>query len=179
MNMRKITSKTVLGRCLASCLALCTMGGLLMSIPATAATITANVNANISGAIAASASSGLAFGDVSPGISAGTVTIDVSGFRSSAGGVTLGLSSPFSPAIFLVSGTPSSSYAITSPGTLSLSNGIGNFMTVDGFATSPNGTGLLDSSGTQTLKVGGTLHVNANQPGGSYTGVLAMTIVYN
>lgn len=150
-----------------------------LSPAAGAATITANVAAIISGSIAATASTGLSFGDVSPGVTAGAVTIDTAGFRSSIGGVTLGMSTPASPAIFQVTGTPSSTYVVTSPSSLSLANGSGNFMTVDSFTSNPSGAaGLLDAGGTQTLSVGGTLHVGANQPGGTYSGVLAMTIVY-
>lgn len=152
---------------------------LVGSAPVMAATITANVSANITGGIAGNASTGLSFGDVSPGISPGSVTVDISGFRTSVGGVTLGMSNPASPAIFQVTGTPSSTYSITSPVSLSLTDGAGNFMTVDNFTSSPSGTGgLLDAGGSQTLTVGGTLHVGANQSGGTYTGVLGLTIVY-
>lgn len=153
--------------------------GLIASVPVSATNITARVDANITGAIAASATTGLSFGDVSPGITPGAVTIDTTGFRTSVGGATLGLGSPVSPAIFQITGTPNSSYVITAPAAMSLSNGSSNFMTVDSFTSNPDGTGLLDAGGGQTLSVGGTLHLDANQPGGSYSGVLEMTIVYN
>ena len=153
--------------------------GLAVSTPVHAITITANVDANISGAIAASASTGLSFGDVSPGITPGAVTVDTSGFRTSVGGVILGKTRPASPAIFQVTGTPNSSYVITAPVSMSLSNGSGNYMTVDSFTSTPSGAGLLDAGGAQTLTVGGTLRMDANQPGGIYSGVLAMTIIYN
>jgi hypothetical protein len=151
----------------------------IWSEPTMAATITANVSANITGGIAGTASTGLSFGDVSPGTSPGSVTVDISGFRTSVGGVSLGMSRPASPAIFQVTGIPSYTYSITSPTSLSLTDGSGNYMTVNNFTSSPSGSGgLLDAGGSQTLTVGGTLHVDANQPGGSYTGVLAMTIIY-
>jgi len=152
---------------------------LIGSAPVRAVTITATVSANITGGIAGNASTGLSFGDVSPGTSPGSVTVDISGFRTSVGGVSLGMSTPATPAIFQVTGTPSSTYTITAPTSLSLTDGAGNFMMVDNFTSSPSGTGgLLDAGGSQSLTVGGTLHVGANQPGGSYTGVLGMTIVY-
>jgi len=147
--------------------------------PATAANITANVSATISGGISGNASTGLSFGDVSPGISPGSVTVNLSGFRTSIGGVTLGMSRPASPAIFQVTGTPSRTYSIISPVAVYLTDGAGNYMLVNNFTSSPSGSGgLLDAGGSQTLTVGGTLNVGANQPGGSYFGVLAMTIVY-
>lgn len=153
--------------------------GSSWSLTAAAGTLTANVSANITGGIAGIASTGLSFGDVSPGTSPGSVTVDTAGSRTSVGGVTLGMSRPASPAIFQVTGTPGSTYVITSPSFLSLANGTGNFMTVDSFNSNPSGSGgLLDAGGGQMLSVGATLHVGANQPGGNYTGVLAMTIVY-
>lgn len=153
--------------------------GLFTSLPAIASTITASVSATITGGIAGNATTGLSFGDVSPGIAPGSVTVDLSGFRTSIGGVTLGMSKPTSPAIFQITGTPSRAYSITSPISLYLVDGAGNYMLVNNFTTSPTGSGgLLDAGGSQTLTVGGTLHVGANQPGGAYFGVLAMTIVY-
>ena len=155
------------------------VASLAASVPVYAATITANVSATITGGISGNASTGLSFGDVSPGISPGSVTVDLSGFRTSIGGVTLGMSRPTSPAIFQVTGTPSRTYSISAPITLYLVDGAGHYMRVDNFTSNPSGSGgLLDAGGSQTLTVGGTLHVDANQPGGNYFGVLAMTIVY-
>ena len=152
---------------------------LAAPVPAYATTITANVSATITGGISGNASTGLSFGDVSPGISPGSVTVDLSGFRTSIGGVTLGMSMPGNPAIFQVTGTPSRTYSISAPIALYLVDGAGHNMRVDNFTSNPSGSGgLLDAGGSQTLTVGGTLHVDANQPGGNYFGVLAMTIVY-
>ena len=152
---------------------------LAMPMPARATTVTANVSATITGGISGNATTGLSFGDVSPGISPGSVTVDLSGFRTSIGGVTLGMSRPTSPAIFQVTGTPSRTYSISAPIALYLVDGAGHYMRVDNFTSNPSGSGgLLDAGGSQTLTVGGTLHVDANQPGGNYFGVLAMTIVY-
>lgn len=152
---------------------------LASTMPASATTITANVSATITGGITGDASTGLSFGDVSPGISPGSVTVDLSGFRTSIGGVTLGMSKPGSPAIFQVTGTPSRTYSISAPAALFLVDGAGHYMRVDSLTSNPSGSGgLLDAGGSQTLTVGGTLHIDANQPGGNYFGVLAMTIVY-
>ena len=52
-------------------------------------------------------------------------------------------------------------------------------MLVDGFVSSPSGSGILDSTGHQTLTVGATLHVNPNQADGDYTGTFPVTVTYN
>ena len=153
--------------------------GLAAPLSANASSVNANVSATITGGIAGTATTGLSFGDISPGVLPGKVTVDLSGFRTSVGGVTLGLSTPTSPAIFQISGTPSRVYTVTTPGSLYLEDGAGHYMLVNNFTSNPSGSaGLLDAGGSQTLTVGGTLHVDANQPGGDYVGVLAMTVVY-
>ena len=176
--MKQVTRKTT-GFYARTAIVAALVASLFTSMPVTATTITAGVSATITGGIAGNATTGLSFGDVSPGISPGSVTVDLSGFRTSIGGITLGMAKPASPAIFQVTGTPSKTYSITAPTTLYLTDGAGNSMLVDNFISSPTGSGgLLDAGGSQTLTVGGTLHVGANQPSGSYSGVLAMTIVY-
>jgi hypothetical protein len=52
-------------------------------------------------------------------------------------------------------------------------------MEVDQFTSLPSETGRLDNGGRQTLFVGGTLNVNANQLYGDYTGILNVTVEYN
>lgn len=176
--MKQVTGKTT-GFYARTAFAVAAIAGLLVSMPVAATTITAGVSATITGGIAGNATTGLSFGDVSPGISPGSVTVDLSGFRTSIGGVTLGMAKPASPAIFQITGNPSRAYSITSPIALYLTDGAGNHMLVNNFTSSPSGSGgLLDAGGSQTLTVGGTLHVGANQPSGNYSGVLAMTIVY-
>ena len=54
-------------------------------------------------------------------------------------------------------------------------------MTVDNFVSNPSGTGLLSASGSQTVNVGATLNVAANQVAGTYenTTDLKVTVNYN
>ena len=55
-----------------------------------------------------------------------------------------------------------------------------NAMTANSFTTSPSGTGGLLSGGTQTLTLGGTLAVGANQATGTYTSTpVTVTVTYN
>jgi len=53
-------------------------------------------------------------------------------------------------------------------------------MIVDNIITIPESTGTLSENGTQIIKVGATLHVNANQVIGIYKNEngIAITIAY-
>jgi hypothetical protein len=91
--------------------------------------------------------------------------------------VTLGNPGSAGPALFTVTGAAAATYAITLPTSESLT-GPGDPMTLDTFTSDPVGTGLL-TAGTQTLKVGGTLHVGINQTTGDYTTSFNVTVAYN
>jgi hypothetical protein len=58
----------------------------------------------------------------------------------------------------------------------------GSCMIVDSFTRTPDGMFRLDESrnsqGYKMLRLGGTLHVNENQPIGEYSGILNVTISY-
>ena len=122
----------------------------------------------------------LVFGDLTAGATAGTVRIGPGGARSRTGGVTL-LASTFDNASFTVS-TPSGSrnYTIILPGSATLTSGGGFTMTVDTFTSNPSGSGRT-AAGTlmQTLNVGATLHVSANQRPGTYSGTFTVTVIQN
>ena len=120
----------------------------------------------------------LRFGDVFTGPSAGTVILDPSGARSATGGAVLGSLSPVGPATFTVTGAGSAIYAITLPTSITLS-APGGTLIVSPVSSSPNLTGLLTSTGQQTLAVGGTLNVAANQVDGDYAGTFSVTVAYN
>lgn len=144
------------------------------------ATASANANVAIVAAISITRTAHLNFGDVVSGASTGTVVLDASASptRTATGGTTLGNSTTVSSGIYTVTGEGSSTYSITLPSSpVTLTSG-GNNMTIDTFTSSPSGTGQL-SSGTQTLYVGATLNVGANQPTGAYTGTFDVTVTYN
>lgn len=87
-----------------------------------------------------------------------------------------------SAAQFTVSGDPSASYSISLPtnGTVALVNGGGQGMAVNGFSSSPNAAGQLSPvGGTQTIAVGATPSVGANQPPGSYSASFNVSVDYN
>ena len=121
----------------------------------------------------------LAFGQVAAGATSGTAVVTPAGTRSLTGGVTPGSSGGVTSAQFTVSGIPLFTYSIALPGSVVLSSGA-NTMTVNTFTSSPSGTGQIQLIiGTQTLTLGATLQVGANQSSGSYTGTFNVTVVYN
>ncbi|MDH5710368.1 MAG: DUF4402 domain-containing protein [Gammaproteobacteria bacterium] len=144
-----------------------------------AATATATVDANIIMAISMTTRNGLSFGDISAGSTSGTVILTPSGARTATGGTTVNTSTSGNPSTFDVQGEPNASFSITLPVSVILSNSSSQTMTVDNFTSSPSPSGVLDSSGKQTLFVGATLNVSANQPFGSYSGQMSVTVDYN
>jgi hypothetical protein len=131
-------------------------------------------------AISLTKTADLAFGDLNAGVTAGTVRIAPGGARSRTGGVTL-LASTTGNASFTVS-TPSGSrnYSIVLPASATLTSGGGFTMTVNTFQSNPSGSGKTNG-GTlkETLNVGATLQVSANQKPGTYTGTFTVTVVQN
>ena len=111
----------------------------------------------------------------------GTLVMDATGGRTSTLGVTLPVNSG-SPtaAVFHVTGLDGSTFAITLPGTISLSDGASHTMNLGSFVSSPSSTGTL-SGGAADISVGGTLTVAAAQAAGTYTNAagLQVTVNYN
>lgn len=140
---------------------------------------TAPVTARIVSAVNMITLSGLEFGEISASSSPGTIILEPGGARSSTQGATLNSAVPGGPASFEIIGTPSSTYIITLPVAVTLSSSNGQSMQVNRFTSLPSQTGQLDAGGRQTVFVGGTLNVNANQLYGSYSGVMSITVEYN
>lgn len=141
----------------------------------------AETSANIVGPISITKSVDMSFGNVavSPTI-AGTVLLTPASTRTAGGGVTLPvITGTVTAAKFTVSGESGTTYSITLPASISLTNG-GNSMTVDNFTSTPTPTGSL-ATGTEDIFVGGTLNVAAAQASGLYSNVsdLVVTVNYN
>ncbi len=161
-----------------------TVAGLIMTAPARAATATATASGTV---IVAAVN--LAFGSFAPGAGAGSVTVSTSGVRGGTG-VVLTTGAPPSAARFNITGHPNATYAISYGGSSVLTNttGGGNeTMALTRFsdfsaANATSGemtTGTLSPAGTQSLYVGATLSVAANQVAGVYTGTVSATVEYN
>lgn len=162
-------------------------GLILMAIAAknveaqTNATASAETSATIITPIAISKTADLNFGNIVAG-TAGTVTVETNDSRSSTGGVTLPAATPgtFTAAQFTVTGLANATYSITVPSSFNVTSG-SDQMEVNTFVTDPTPTGTLDVTGAQTVKVGATLAVGANQQAGTYvnTADLVITVAYN
>jgi hypothetical protein len=158
--------------------ALAVVSAVAPAAQAASASDTANANATIIDPIAIAKQYDLDFGAAAPGALAGTVVMAPSGSRSSTGGVSLSNLNNGAAASFLVSGQANANYAITLPGSIVL-NGPGlNTMTADTFTSNPSLTGNLGVGGSQTVNVGATLNVAANQVAGSYTGTFVVSVDY-
>lgn len=149
----------------------------------TNATASAETSATIITPIAISKTADLNFGNIVAG-TAGTVTVGTNDSRSSTGGVTLPAATPgtITAAQFAVTGLASATYSITTPSSFNVTRSSGSeTMEVNTFVTDPTPTGTLDGSGAQTVKVGATLEVGANQQAGTYVNAadLVITVAYN
>lgn len=143
---------------------------------------TANTEATIITPIAISKTFDLNFGNIAAGTATGTVTVAPDDGRTSTGDVTLPAATPgtITAAQFDITGLANATYSITVPATFNVT-GAGNPMAVGTFVTDPTPTGTLDGSGEETVKVGATLSVGANQAAGVYTNTtdLQITVAYN
>ena len=144
-----------------------------------AGSVTAPVTARIVSTVNLITLSGMQFGEISASSAPGTIVLEPGGARTSTQGATLNSAVPGGPASFEIIGDPSSTYLIRLPVSVTLSSSNGENMEVNQFTSLPSQTGQLDGGGRQTLFVGGTLNVNANQLYGRYSGVMSVTVEYN
>ena len=154
--------------------------------PACAAVGVASASATVMEPIVVAKMADLSFGRFSTG-AGGTITISTSGVRTASGVVPAADGGSMTAARFVVTGSKDATYSITHGGTTSLSRTSGSeTMVLTKFSdlTAANATTGTATSGTlfngaQSIYVGGTLTVAANQPPGDYTGVLSVAIEYN
>ncbi len=145
-------------------------------------TATATATATVITPISISKTTDMSFGNLAvQSGTGGTVVLAPVGTRTITDGVTLpSTTGPVSAATFTVTGSGTSTYAITLPSlvTLTLSGGVAT-MAASSFTSNPSATGAL-SSGTQDIAVGATLTVAAGQLAGVYTsGSFDVTVNYN
>jgi hypothetical protein len=158
---------------------LLTVSALSFAQPTVSATATAT--GTIIAPIAISKTADMNFGNIVSGAALGTVVLTPAGVRSKTGGVFLpGTAGTVAAASFTVTGAIGFTYAITLPAAATTVTSGGNTMTVDTWTSTPTGTGTL-AGGTQTLNVGGTLHVGASQAAGTYISgtAFSVTVAYN
>jgi hypothetical protein len=145
-------------------------------------TATATATATVITPISISKNADMSFGNLAvQSGTGGTVVLDPAGTRTSTLGVTLpSANGTVTAAAFTVTGSGSSTYAITLPSTVTLTHSGGvETMAASSFTSNPSATGAL-SSGTQDIAVGATLTVAAGQLAGVYTsGNFDVTVNYN
>jgi hypothetical protein len=121
----------------------------------------------------------LDFGDIIPGSTGGTVTVSVTGGRTSTGGVTL-VGASHHPAIFVGQGRRNQMIELSFGSPTIQLTGPGSPMTVSLFVIGevdgslnrnrPGRYRITTRNGNFSFPVGATLSVNANQRAGLYTG---------
>jgi len=118
------------------------------------------------------------FGNIAVSSALGTVVLATDNTRTKSGGVTLPVvGGTVTAAQFTVNGLGTSSFSITLPSTYTITSGA-NTMSIDAFTSTPSGSGIL-VGGTQTVKVGATLHVGASQVAGAYTNGTGFPVIVN
>jgi hypothetical protein len=145
------------------------------------ATASATATATIVTPIAITKTVEMNFGNVAVTSSGGTVVLAPAGTRSTTGGVTLPATvGTVTAASFNVTGQGVYTYAITLPSTdyTITRSGETETMTVNTFTSAPSGTGAL-TAGAQTVTVGATLNVSANQVAGTYTNATGFDVTVN
>ena len=152
---------------------------------AMAATATATSTSTVVTPIAIQKMTDLSFGSFASGSSSGTVTVTPAGVRSFTGGaVTAGGTA--SAAKFDVTGSGTMNYSVTLTNAATLSDGGTNTMAFTRIAdtsasaiTTGDVTSGTLTAGKQSIYVGGSLAVAANQAAGTYTGSITATVDYN
>ena len=161
-------------------LSLVAVASFVVASNSQAAQATANGTAEVMTPIAISKTADLRFGKFSA-LTGGTVVIAPAGTRSATGAVVLSSTNAGGAAAFSVTGDANATYAITLPGSATITHSVDNTktMSIGTFTSNPSGTGTLSGAGSQTVNVGGTLTVGNAQTTGSYTGTFDVSVEYN
>jgi hypothetical protein len=121
------------------------------------------------------------FGNLAASTSAGTVVLTPEGTRTITGGISLiSNTGTVTAASFQVSGEGSYTYSISLPNeTFTLKRTSGSeTMLINNFTSIPSGSGKL-ISGTQTILVGATLNIEADQTIGEYVCETGFNVTVN
>ncbi|MBO2545206.1 DUF4402 domain-containing protein [Salegentibacter sp. BDJ18] len=149
-------------------------GTAFAQVSESTASATANAAADIVSPIAIESSQDLNFGKVANN-AAGTVVVATDSDISTSTLSQIGSITP-TAASFNVTAADGFSYSIALPESVDLTNGTVN-ITVDGFNHDAEGN-TTGTGSEQTVGVGATLNVAANQGTGNYTGTFDVTVTY-
>jgi hypothetical protein len=136
--------------------------------------------------IAITKTADLRFGQFVQPTSAGQIDINASGVVDLTGLTPSGLTaitqlgSGRGAGSFNVTGQANRSYTVALPGSVTLTRISGTETMTVSSVRRTGGTSVraLSATGTDTLGLGGTLGVSANQAVGAYTGTITMTVTY-
>jgi hypothetical protein len=147
------------------------------------ATATATAKATIIAPIAIANALDMNFGNLSvQAETSGTVIIAPTGTRTRTAGVNLpSTTGTFTAASFIIEGASEYAYIITIPNTSYIITNATTHetMTVSAFTSSPSSTGILNLNGSETLNIGATLNVAAEQVPGVYTNATGFDVTVN
>lgn len=125
------------------------------------------------------------FGNLVATAAGGPIVLSTANARTGDAAILLGTQNgTVTAASFTVTGETDFTYGITLPSTFNVSDAVTapdtGTMAVGTFVSSPDATGTL-TAGTETLKVGATITLVANQASGVYTNATDMivTVMYN
>ena len=121
------------------------------------------------------------FGTISGGPNADTIVMDTTGARTVTGtDAQIIATGPGAAGTFTITGEPNQAITVSFSLSATLDDGTGNQMTVDTFTS--NAPAAVAAGGTNSLLVGGTLNIGANQAAGNYsttTGGTPYTVTVN
>ncbi len=143
------------------------------------ASITATMNMRVVNAISVASGVALEFGSFSaPSSGSGLLTVAQSGTIATGGVVTISSGASRSPGTFSVSGEASTLYTFNLPSSVTLTGSSGGTMTAALSFSSGSSSRTLDTAGSETVTINGTLTVPANQTAGTYIGSYSVTVAY-
>ena len=157
--------------------------GIKVCAQETSTSATAKVSATIVSPIVIVKEADLNFGNILAGTDVNVVKIDPENTVPTVDGTTLSSTNrgTVSAAKFSVTGFPHAAYSISVTSSILLTReGGSETLLVDGIVTSPSATGSLSDNGEQTIAVGGTIRVDADQTPGTYVNEngLSVTVSY-
>lgn len=164
--------------------AVCAVGGTAHAQTSTTTSTTASMN--ITQPLQLTKVTDLVFGTIMrPTSGSGNVIIDAqSGNRNvtgNASGVTGGSAATPTRAAFTVSGEAGMNITVTVPGSMTMTRGGADPITVSLNSTMGGGqlSGPTGGTGTAAFGVGGQLAISDSTPPGAYTGTFNVTVAYN
>lgn len=128
----------------------------------------------------------LSFGRLLPNASGGQVRISATNERF-VEGADLSIRGKYSPATFVISGSPDVAYNIVTPSFLEFSSSkfpnktalrVTDFTTLSRTSKETHNNGTLNSNGKDRLYIGGTLIVSPLAAPGRYKGIVPITVTY-